>query len=122
MPRLVAGVLVIALVATACSIEPIEDPGIGAGSLTSVVYAADGTVITEWHAGVDRVLIVYGDLPHHLIDAVVAIEDQRFWVHSGVDARAVARAVQVNLDAGAVVQGGSTITQLKSRDSRTIVE
>jgi penicillin-binding protein 1A len=103
--------LAIALVATACSVEPIEDPGIGAGSLTSTVYAADGTVLTEWHAGEDRVLVVYGELPHHLVDAVVAIEDQRFWVHSGVDARAVARAVQVNLEAGEVVQGGSTITQ-----------
>ena len=85
MPRLVAGVLVIALVATACSLEPIEDPGIGAGSLTSVVYASDGTQITEWHAGEDRVLVSYGDLPKHLVDAVVAIEDQRFWSHSGLD-------------------------------------
>ena len=41
MPRLTAGVLVIALVTAACSVEPIEDPGIGAGSLTSVVYAAE---------------------------------------------------------------------------------
>jgi penicillin-binding protein 1A len=111
MPRLVAGVLVITLVATACSIEPIEDPGIGAGSLTSVVYAADGTVITEWHAGEDRVLVSYGDLPRHLIDLVVAIEDQRFWQHTGVDAQAIARAASVNLEAGEIIQGGSTITQ-----------
>jgi len=111
MPRLVAGVLVIALVATACSLESIEDPGIGAGSLTSVVYASDGTTITEWHAGEDRVLVSYGDLPKHLVDAVVAIEDQRFWSHSGVDVQAIARAVNANLEAGEIVQGGSTITQ-----------
>lgn len=111
MPRLVAGVLVIALGATACSIEPIEDPGIGAGSLTSVVYAADGSVITEWHAGEDRVLVSYGDLPRHLIDLVVAIEDQRFWQHRGVDVQAIARAASVNLEAGEIIQGGSTITQ-----------
>ena len=111
MPRRAAGVLVITLVAAACAVEPIEDPGIGAGSLTSTVYAADGTALTEWHAGEDRVLVAYDQLPRHLVDAVVAIEDQRFWVHRGVDVRAVARAVQANLEAGEVVQGGSTITQ-----------
>ncbi len=111
MPRRAAGVLVIALVAAACAVEPIEDPGIGAGSLTSRVYAVDGTALTEWHAGEDRVLVTYDELPRHLVDAVVAIEDQRFWVHPGIDLRAVARAVQANLEAGEVVQGGSTITQ-----------
>ena len=111
MPRLTAGVLVIALVATACSVEPIEDPGIGAGSLTTTVYAADGSVLTEWHAGEDRVLVSFADLPAHLIDAVVAIEDHRFWIHPGIDVRSVARATAANLEAGEVVQGGSTITQ-----------
>jgi 1A family penicillin-binding protein len=111
MPRLTAGVLAIALVAAACSVEPIEDPGIGAGSLTSTVYAADGSVLTEWHAGEDRVLVTYDDLPKHLVDAIVAIEDRRFWIHNGVDVRAVARAVGADIEAGQVVQGGSTITQ-----------
>jgi 1A family penicillin-binding protein len=111
MSRRAAGVLVIALVAAACAVEPIEDPGIGAGSLASVVYAADGTALTEWHAGEDRVLVTYDQLPHYLVDAVVAIEDQRFWVHEGVDLRALIRAVQADLAAGHVVEGGSTITQ-----------
>jgi 1A family penicillin-binding protein len=111
MSHRAAGVLVIALIAAACAVEPIEDPGIGAGSLTSVVYAADGTALTEWHAGEDRVLVAYADLPRYLVDAVVAIEDQRFWVHPGVDLRALVRAVQADLEAGQVVQGGSTITQ-----------
>jgi len=111
MSHRAAGVLVIALIAAACAVEPIEDPGIGAGSLTSVVFAADGTALTEWHAGEDRVLVGYDDLPRHLVDAVVAIEDQRFWVHPGVDLRALVRAVQADLEAGEVVQGGSTITQ-----------
>ncbi|MCB2223915.1 MAG: PBP1A family penicillin-binding protein [Actinobacteria bacterium] len=111
MPRLAAVVVVVALTATACAFESIEDPGIGAGGLTSTVYASDGTAVTEWHAGEDRVLVSYGDLPTHLIDAVVAIEDQRFWSHGGVDVQAMARAVSANLEAGEIVQGGSTITQ-----------
>ncbi len=111
MPRLTAGALAIALVATACTVEPIEDPGIGAGSLTTTVYAADGSVLAEWHVGVDRSLVGYDELPTHLVNAVVAIEDRRFWIHNGVDVRAVARAVNANLEAGSIVQGGSTITQ-----------
>lgn len=109
-PRLAAGV-VIALIATACAVEPIEDPGIGTGDLTTTVYAADGSVLAEWHAEQDRVLVTYDELPRHLVDAVVAIEDRRFWVHNGVDVRAVVRAATENLEAGEVIQGGSTITQ-----------
>ena len=111
MPRLTVGVVAIALVATSCSVEPIEDPGIGAGGITTTVVAADGSVLAEWHAEEDRRLVAYSDLPLHLIDAVVAIEDQRFWIHSGVDPRAVARAADANIEAGEIVQGGSTITQ-----------
>jgi penicillin-binding protein 1A len=111
MPRLGVGALAIALIASACSVTPIEDPGIGAGGLTTTVLAADGSVLAEWHAEEDRQLAAYTDLPKHLVDAVVAIEDRRFWIHNGVDVRAVARATRENVEAGAVVEGGSTITQ-----------
>ncbi len=43
--------------------------------------------------------------------AIVAIEDARFWTHNGIDARAIARAADANAAAGGVSQGGSTITQ-----------
>jgi penicillin-binding protein 1A len=115
MPRLTAGVLVIALIAAACSVAPIEDPGTGAGSLTTHIYASDGSVLAEWHAGEDRVPVSYSELPAHLVNAVVAIEDRRFWVHSGVDLRALARAGAQNYQAGQVVEGGSTITQQYAR-------
>ncbi|MDX1690632.1 MAG: transglycosylase domain-containing protein [Acidimicrobiia bacterium] len=112
MPRrFAAGVVVTALIATACSVQPIEDPGLGAGDLTTTVYAADGSVLGEIHAGQDRVPVSFDDLPRHVVDAVVAIEDKRYWVHNGVDARAIARAAVVNIEAGAVLEGGSTITQ-----------
>ena len=68
-----------------------------------------------------RIVATYGDLvgeplrlsdmPAHLPAAAVAVEDRRFWNHSGLDAIGIARAAWVNLQAGAVVQGGSTITQ-----------
>lgn len=51
------------------------------------------------------------DTPKHLVDAVLAAEDSRFFKHSGVSVRGILRAAWVNLRAGAVRQGGSTLTQ-----------
>ena len=53
----------------------------------------------------------YQDLPPHLVDAVLAIEDRRFFSHIGVDPRGLLRAMIFNLRAGSFQQGGSTITQ-----------
>ena len=78
---------------------------------TSIVYAADGAVIAEWHGEQDRTVVAIRDMPKHLRDAVVAIEDRRFYEHDGVDLTGVARALGANAAAGEVEQGGSTITQ-----------
>lgn len=51
------------------------------------------------------------DLPPYIPQAFLAIEDQYFFTHKGVDFRAVARAALANIKSGATVQGGSTITQ-----------
>ena len=51
------------------------------------------------------------DFPRHLIDAVLTAEDRRFYDHLGIDLRGIFRAVYRNVEAGEVVQGGSTITQ-----------
>jgi len=53
----------------------------------------------------------YDQFPSHLIDAVLSIEDRRFMGHFGVDPRGIGRAFLRNLEAGSVVEGGSTITQ-----------
>ncbi len=53
----------------------------------------------------------YEELPEDYIDAVVAVEDQRFFRHGGVDLLAVCRALLNDLKAGSFVEGGSTITQ-----------
>jgi penicillin-binding protein 1A len=50
-------------------------------------------------------------LPAHVPGAVIAVEDRRFYEHMGVDPRALLRAIVVNVQAGQVAQGGSTITQ-----------
>ena len=58
-----------------------------------------------------RDLVVLDELPPHVIDAVLAVEDRRFETHAGLDPRRIAGAVIANLKAGGVRQGGSTLTQ-----------
>jgi len=58
-----------------------------------------------------RDLVVLDELPPHVIDAVLAVEDRRFESHAGLDPRRIAGALIANLRAGAVKQGGSTLTQ-----------
>ncbi|MFP6716861.1 MAG: transglycosylase domain-containing protein, partial [Alphaproteobacteria bacterium] len=74
------------------------------------LLAADGAVLGT--AGpVHAEPVALAELPATLPRAVLAIEDRRFYLHSGVDWFGVARAAIRNLLAGRVVQGGSTITQ-----------
>ncbi len=58
-----------------------------------------------------RHLISIEDVPEHLVRAVLAIEDHRFYQHHGVDLRGILRALITNLRHGAIRQGGSTLTQ-----------
>lgn len=78
---------------------------------TSTVYASDGSVLAEWNDGEDRTVVSNDIVPEQFKDAVVAIEDKRFYQHGGVDSKAIARALGVNAKAGEIRQGGSTITQ-----------
>ena len=59
----------------------------------------------------DRILITLDKTPDALIHGLLATEDHNFYSHIGISFKAIARAVWVNIKAGAAVQGGSTITQ-----------
>jgi penicillin-binding protein 1B len=61
--------------------------------------------------GEDRELVTADGVAPMLVQAILAIEDQRFWQHRGIDPRRVAGALWANLRAGRLVQGGSTLTQ-----------
>src|SRR5919112_2699317 len=104
--------VVAALLAAACSYAPAGPELEGRRRAQSTtLLAADGSVLTTLDAGEDRQDVDLDRLPRHLIDAVVAIEDARFWSHKGVDLRALVRAAVRNAEEGEVVEGGSTITQ-----------
>ncbi len=59
----------------------------------------------------DRILIKLDQVPPYLVETLVAVEDREFFDHLGVSPKSIARAVWVNLTAGEVRQGGSTLTQ-----------
>ena len=80
------------------------------GRLAITLEAADGTPITQ-SGGLYAGPVTRAELPDHLVEAVLAIEDRRFYDHIGVDAFGIVRAAWRNFMAGAIVQGGSTITQ-----------
>lgn len=79
------------------------------------VHAADGTVLVSLGPSYGEWL-PYDRIPRVMRDATVAVEDRRFYSHLGVDPIGVARSVQVRLDRGRWVQGGSTITQQLARN------
>ena len=77
----------------------------------SKILAADGSTLAEIYFNENRILAPISVMPAHLIYAIVAIEDSRFYEHGGVDVRGLIRAFVTNTKAGEVQQGGSTITQ-----------
>jgi len=88
---------------------------------TSLVLAADGARLAELPfadgpAVGHRTLVSLEELPRHLVLAVLAAEDVRFFRHHGIDYAAIARAALINYRAGRVVEGASTITQQVARN------
>jgi len=94
------------------SLEQLEKPPVG---LASTVYSADGHILKRFYIQ-RRVFVPYEMIPQHLIDAVISVEDRRFWDHWGIDMRRLFKAAFINLRAGRIVQGASTITQQLSRN------
>ena len=88
---------------------PKQKPAIVA--LPSYVVDAAGNSIGVYRQFDLTVPTQPADIPQVLEDAVVAAEDKRFWEHSGIDVRGIARAAWVDYQAGDRVQGASTITQ-----------
>lgn len=78
---------------------------------TSIVYDAEGNVVDELYGVQNRFVVGLKEVDPTLQDAVVAIEDHRFYEHRGVDFEAIARAAQQNIESMSIQEGGSTITQ-----------
>lgn len=74
------------------------------------IQTIDGTVINTYGDVFDEMVRVQ-DLPKHVPQALMAVEDRRFYYHFGVDVIGLVRAAYENYRANRVVQGGSTLTQ-----------
>jgi penicillin-binding protein 1A len=99
---------VLAVAATAPELSELKPQNKGE---TSVIYAADGSRLGFVQSDEIRTPIGWGDMTQDLRRATIAIEDERFYKHKGVDYGAIVRAGVKNLESGKTVQGGSTITQ-----------
>ncbi len=87
------------------SLKQLENPTI---QQSSEVYAADGTLMGKYYSERgNRSNVYYRDISKHVINALVATEDERFYNHSGIDIKATLRAIFLLGKEG----GGSTITQ-----------
>src|SRR5687767_4661163 len=100
---------IVAIAATGPDIEELKPADKGE---SSVVYAADGSLLGYVQSDIVRQEKSWDHMPVELRQAVVAIEDERFYEHSGVDPEGIVRAAFKNVTSGGdTVQGGSTITQ-----------
>jgi penicillin-binding protein 1A len=78
--------------------------------IITTVYADDGRLIGEFYKE-RRIVAPLDRIPERLKQAFIAAEDSRFYKHQGIDFFSIVRAFFKNLEAGTIVQGGSTITQ-----------
>ena len=82
---------------------------------TSIVYGADGSVISTLKGNGESYYLAIEDMPANVVAAIVSIEDKKFYRHDGVDYRAILRAIKVMVENGEATQGGSTITMQLAR-------
>ena len=78
---------------------------------TSYLFDSEGNEITVLHEEQNRIVVSLDDVPDHVRQAFIAIEDERFYDHFGFDVTGSIRAAYANFQAGEIIQGGSTITQ-----------
>jgi len=111
-----SGIIIFAFQAVASFFEDLPKPKLEdfsptESALTSKIYAADGALIATFHGEENRELVSYQQIPRNLINAVIAIEDERFYQHQGFDIEGIIRSFIINLVSGEIEQGATTITQ-----------
>lgn len=117
---LFAGGAVTGYVASLVKDEPVRprvyiENKIGEYDVTGFVYFGDDTPVGQLRTDEDRLLVKYEEIPQKVIDAVLAIEDDDFFEHYGVDIWALGRAVRQKLLNEETQTGGSTLTQQLAR-------
>lgn len=91
------------------ALEPLQSP-------TIVLVTADGKPFSR-RGSYKEAPVSTAELPPHVVQAFLSIEDRRFYDHWGIDLRAIARAMRANVAAGGVSEGASTITQQLAKNA-----
>ncbi len=99
------------LVTALASEIPKLDPARYRPDKNSYVYSSDGHVLAVLRGDEARIVVKSEEISDVMKQAIVAVEDRRFFEHRGIDVRGIARAVWQDFRNRAVVEGGSTITQ-----------
>ena len=100
------------LIRAVASEVPALDPAAQRSDVDSVIYASNGrTVLAVLRGNESRVLVGTDDIAPIMRQAIVSVEDQRFFEHNGIDVKGVARALWSDVRQQGIVEGGSTITQ-----------
>jgi len=84
---------------------------------TSIIYDIHGNEIANVHADQNRKPVKLAQVPKDLQNAFVAVEDNRFYEHGGIDPRGIVRALYANIRGRTVSEGGSTITQQLAKNA-----
>lgn len=94
------------------SVPDISSINVSPTGFSTTVYDSQGTEMTKLVAsGSNRIYVTIDEIPQNLQDAFVAIEDERFWEHNGIDLKGIARAGMIGITSGRFSEGASTITQ-----------
>jgi membrane peptidoglycan carboxypeptidase len=94
----------------------VNDPSAFALAQPTKIYSADGKLLANFYLE-NREIVPIESISTDLQHAVVAVEDERFYEHSGVDLVGIARAIVINLTTGSPSEGASTITQQYIRNT-----
>ena len=100
------------------STPPLTSFHFGPTAFATKILDRNGNVIdTLVQEGSNREAVKFSDIPENLVNAFVAIEDERFWEHSGIDLKSIARAIYGVIKSDSSRGGGSTITQQLIKNS-----
>ena len=98
------------------SLPDVNDLNYYTPSEASVLLSQDDKIFARFHEEENRRVVVLSGISPFIIKAVVAVEDERFYNHHGIDFSGIARASFKNFLYGRIVEGGSTITQQLARN------
>jgi penicillin-binding protein 1A len=108
---IIAGLVIVFSIIYINSLPTLEELTPSPIAQTSKVYDIDGNLITEFHAEENREIVSFSMMSDEIKNAIVAVEDKRFYDHQGVDYIRIIGAAIADIRAGELAQGGSTITQ-----------